>query len=1167
MKKRIFFDLIVLFILGLIPLLWFKGNTIIVGHDAGLPFDPVIHFIDRFYVWSQRFSIGTDQSSALLGAFFIHGIEAALVRIGFSVQWQQKIQFIFWFLLPGLTMYFFVIKTWSKKKYLPLIAAIIYMINFYLLQGWFVAERTKFSIYVALPLIMYFMLGYLIGKKRLLPSILLSGLTLGIFNGGGSIPLYGGLMFAIIISYVYVFFIFRNFAVIKRVILYSLGLGIIYFLLNAYWLIPYIFYLSGFYGRDLANAGGSEGALTWARYLSSGSTFINLLRGQGIPEWYLNQYHAYAISFLSNPILIIVSFLFPFLAFLPLILIKNKRDTFYIYLLICIGLVGILFSAGPQSQLGIIFELFVKFIPGFAMFRSAFYKFNYIVWFAYAILIGYSLDAIFSFFEQKLIKYSVIFTKVVLLVFTIGYLFYHYPLLDGSFFDYSHEPGKELTTRVEVPNYIFEFGKWINTQNPNKRYLVMPQLSDTTYISYQWGYWSIAPITSLLTRNSFVLNSALISENERLLMNQMYAAFIKEDIESFKDFADVFAIDGIVLQEDYDWQNKTWGTINPERYKNILNKYPLFKHEKTFGKWLVYDLNDRNKSLRINSSSKLNYLQGELANIVSFPYFDPKAPLYSGDLKQKNNDYYVEQAKELFLAPECVLCDLQSKIAGFKFYNPKILPGSIFYPYVSYQESKVKQQSNDFMSLLNYYITVSNRRIIEAKWMVDTDQEIDNLLHTLERYKQSLVDLKNHLQKSNWSEDIDVENEAAQIITNHILQQVNLIDSVYKKDNVGFIQRSLLAQSYNEIIEIEKLARDKLWITEDMIHKKYTYNLPTIGNYEVYLKKSSLTDPIYNIDNTQITFKNINNILKPTKEIGNDWFYMGDVNLINKKLYLTLIDGTVTNLLDNASIHYPDGKEGILPDKNFYRFTTDSLNKCFYYNVDNLDTTERYIVTFKYRNFSDKHNLGFIFQQADEQFLKYSIRDSYLANSWAWTEYTKIISIKEPDIRLNFCNGFLSLSELSTKESKQALSLLSNDQTILELSDINLHKVSYPNIILYKKQKTVNNQDDIVNFSKINPVTYTIDLKDNNKKSIIMRESFGKYWRVCNEKNECLPFDDKSHFETSGFANAWYFDKSFGKKLTLYYYPQTMFVIGVIITVISFIIVLGGICLTVLRRK
>ncbi|GEM_PF-1604311 len=1168
MRKRILFDLIIIFLLGLLPLLWLKDGSIILGHDTGLSLDPVVHFMDRLHVWSQRFSIGTDQSAALLGAFFIHGFESFLSWIGFSLRSGQIIQFVFWFTLPGLSMYFFAYKIWHEKKYLPLIASVIYMLNFYLIQGWFIAERTKFSLYTALPLVLYFLIAYLTGKMGFLRSVLFTGITLGIFNGGGSLPLYGGLAFAILVTFAYFLFLNPSFSMLKKIIFYSATTGIIYFLLNSYWLIPYAFYLSGFAGRDLALAGGTEGALQWAKYLSSESTFINIFRGQGIPDWYLNPFHAFSKNFLSNPILILASFLFPILAFSSILLIKKSKDRFYIYLFVLIALTGILFSSGPESQLGFIYEIMTKYIPGFAMFRSAFFKFNYLVWFSYGILIGFSLDFVFSRLELKFFKkYTFLFSKILLIVFVAFYVLYHYPVLTGSFLDYSREPGKELTTRVKVPQYILDFGKWINSQDPNKRYLVMPQLGNTSYVSYAWGYWSIAPITSLLSRNSFVHNTALVPESERVLMGEMYAAFLRGDMESFSDFSQVFAIDGIVVQKDYDWKNLSWGTVDPMKYEEVLRSHPeLFALERTFGKWEVYKIAERKESLRINSSTKLSFLQGKLSKVVSFPYLDPKAPSFMSDIERKNIDYYAQNATDIYLAPECIQCDLDYKEGAFKYYNPKLLPGSILYPLVTFREQQVKASSLDYMSLVNFYITTSNRRIIEIKWMVDSRKRIEQILPTIERYRQALRQLAQELEKE---ESAQIENRAAQMVMNHIIQQIHLIDSAYNEPILGIYQRQALAASYNEILQIEKIAASKMWVTQDMTNKKYIYDLPLTGDYEIYAKRGSLTSPGIDPKETTITFRDLPNVLKPIATIG-DWISFGKVNLANKKTFISLKDGTMANLLDSISPTFPDGREGILMDKNNVTLTVDSLNKCFYYQFRDLEfLNTQYVVSFTYRNFSDKNKLGFFNQSEGDEFLKYSIKDSTLASFRYPNKFTKLITPKDGNVKLVFCNGFLSLGEIGTFEKELDVGLLPEKQTLIEIQNITFHKVAYPNIVLYKKQKDVEDVNTVQNFVKKDPVTYEINMTQSNKPtSLIMRESFGKYWKLCNAKNTCLSFDDPSHFQTGGFANAWYLkDVPIGNKLTLYYYPQRWYEIGAIITLASIAIIIGGICIRLFIKK
>ena len=143
-----------------------------------------------------------------------------------------------------------------------------------------------------------------------------------------------------------------------------------------------------------------------------------------------------------------------------------------------------------------------------------------------------------------------------------------------------------------------------------------------------------------------------------------------------------------------------------------------------------------------------------------------------------------------------------------------------------------------------------------------------------------------------------------------------------------------------------------------------------------------------------------------------------------------------------------------------------------------------------------------------------------------------------------------------------------NNQQLIQIKDLSFYKVAYPDIILHKQQKVINDIDTVESFKKIDPVTYEIKLKDNSQvASLIMRESFGKYWRVCDENNKCLPFDDKSHFANAGFANAWYIESGLGKKLTLSYYSQRWYTIGTIITIVSAITIVGGVCLYLFRKK
>jgi len=1167
MKRRIFFDLALILILGLIPLLWFSDGTIILGHDAGLTLNPVANFVDRLYVWTQRFGIGTDQSFALLGAFLIHGLEAFLAWIGFSLPVQQKIQFVLWFVLPGLAMYFLVYKLWPERRYLPVIAATVYMINYYLVQAWFIAERTKFSIYAGFPIFLYFLLSYFLGRISFLPSVIFAGLTISILNGGGSFPLYGGLIITVLTIYVYFALLHFEKKTFLKIVYFSSGVALVYLLLNAYWLIPYAFYILGFYGRDLALAGGPEGALGWAGYISQGATFFNLLRGQGIPDWYLNQYHAFAQNFFTNPLFISLSFAYPILAYLSLFFVKEKKTKLLIYLFVILSLVALIFTSGPRSQIGIIYNTLALYLPGFAIFRSVYYKFGYAFWFAYAILIGFSLDHIFSRIQARLPKNLATFFQRVAIITVAGFIvFYHYPILNGSFFDYSREPSKELTTRIKVPKYVLEFGKWINQKNADTRYLIVPELSESGYVAYKWKYWSVAPLNSLLSRHSFVQNSLLLPISERVFISKMYQNFLREDFESFLDFAEVFAINGIVLQKDFDWKNISWGTTNPAIYEEILNKNPNFRLEKTFGEWEVYSIVGRQKPPRVNATTRLSFLQGDLKNIVSFPYFDPRAAIFMGELDRKNSPYFVLKAGEIFVTPECFNCDLKGPGLGLTFYDPKVLPGSFFYPLIRIQEQDIKRKSNDFKSLLNYHLTISDRRIIEAKSIVDRELNLVRLRETLDRHRKSLADLKRIVGLKEWKITGKEENTSAEITRAHLLQQATWIEELYINPLVKTDSKKILADSYERVLVLESLARNKVWITKDPYNKRFIFDLPKIGEYGVYVKKGGLAHPD-GFEKSVISLAEKPDLKIAPKGEVEGWLSYGLLKIDNNRLRLSLIDSTVRNLLEGIRPNLPLDSKGMKEESGTYSFTTDSIDKCLSFNISNLETIgARYMISFQYRNLTDRKDLSFYLTFPGQKFPKLDILGTFLPNSRKLSTEERFVDPKDKRVKIFFCNGFATLSERISGE--EVSPSLIPGQTLIEIKDIKLVKVSSPILMLYKKQRELEGIDYVQNFGKESPVSYTAEIKENKGPLLLtIRESYGKYWQVCEDRGKCYPFDEQIHFASAEYGNAWYFENGIQGKLKIYYLPQQMFIIGLFISIFSLVIILGVVCWDVLRKK
>lgn len=179
-------EIIVIILFGLSPLLWFRPGYLAAGHDMSYPLAPIDFWADRLFVWTDRVgSFGSNQTDAIPGVF-IHGLQALFYQTTGSLQLAQKLDFIFWFTLPGLTMYILLRSLHAKPEdyILRLSGSLFYMLNHYLLQGWIIAEMSKFSIVSALPLVVLAIINVNIRHGSVVKNSILVGVTLFFLNGG-----------------------------------------------------------------------------------------------------------------------------------------------------------------------------------------------------------------------------------------------------------------------------------------------------------------------------------------------------------------------------------------------------------------------------------------------------------------------------------------------------------------------------------------------------------------------------------------------------------------------------------------------------------------------------------------------------------------------------------------------------------------------------------------------------------------------------------------------------------------------------------------------------------------------------------------------------------------------------------------------------------------------
>src|SRR3989344_3253929 len=1019
-KNKTFIELFIIFLLGLTPLLWFKNDLVIAGHDAGLPLDPIAHFLDRLYVWTERFGFGADQSVSLSG-LFIHGSEAFVSSIVHSLQVEQKIIFIFWFVLPGITMYYFASKIAQKHnlKYFTLPVVIFYMFNHFLLQGWFIVERTKFSLYAALPLILSLLFDWKEGKRGAIKTSLLISLILLFLNGGGSLPLFGGIIIAFLAFII--FYLVKEFSIrnVSRIFVLILVTIITSIFLNAYWILPYGYYSLHSYSTEVLKAGGVAGILGWIRYISQETSFVNLFRLQGIPDWYNNVSHPYANIFLENPILIIISLLIPILAFSSLLIVKKKE---------------------------------VKEKILFFAFRKS-----------------------------------------------------------------------ERSTRIKVPDYILRFGEWSQSpERKNKRTLVLPPLNFINrYESYSWGYWSLTPLTSLIT-NSPMVNQAGLTKNEIEIVDKLYW-MMKTNEPGWQDLSKFLGIESFLLRKDINWNSKDSLTDKPSMYTEALKESDLLMAKK-FGEWEVYDFKGEKNNNNITVASSLSYLYGDVSDLdllFSLPNMNIKDPIYvSGDPVNNSIHDLENLTSEIYIKANCIMCNLQWKKIEMEAYIPSVTRGSFLYPLLEIKEKKAKEQASiSKETLIKFYLYKSLKNILGLQGIINDKKGAGIMISTIDDYDASLEKIDKIIRTIDDKSLISYSDLLIEVNSVFIKEKTILAELINlpKTDNFNKVFDNLNV-SHSLLKQIMETINRRVWKTEEEDVKRLTVDIPKAGNYDLFYDSndSLVHDPKVSFTIDDINYNTVSNELNPK------WFYLGQYDLQNglhkmelRQKSFNLYTGTDTSSIDSSLIK----------------------SSCFFSNKISGERKDVYRVSFAYKYLKgDKKIFSQILPFGNKP-NPYNTADDEIIFATSDSNNYKIDYVlkKDEDLYLAVCT-YPSIEERKI-------------ETAYEISNINIRKISSPNFIFYNSlTKPVNGIN--MNYKKISSSEYNLklDFKDNNKAVVVLNDSYDLNWVIKNGTNKS--------FMINGHANGWIVDKN-QDTIAVIYQSQDLAKYGFYISIISLLSIIG----------
>lgn len=1075
--------------IGYLTTLWLPAKSVIAGHDSGLALNTGQFLLTRLSQWDDHINFGQDNSQHL-GSITIHFLDHVSALVAGVNYAGNRVALFFWLSLLFLSAYLFAWELRSKLgKYFPILFPLFFVVNFYTLQSIFILERAKYGLIVALFALLY--LAERIREKRNSPftaSVIMS-IAFFVFNGGSwlGMPLYGGVAAVSLILFFYTFYLdfrIKNFAKTRGLASF-LGLTLIgYILVNSYSLAPYLkTFLSGDYSQltDTTIIRGNKG---WLDYISQRTSPINILRMQGIPEWYASnnfasELHSYSAVYLNNRALVLFSFLIPVVAFASLLVAKTQEQKRLIGLFSLIVLFGVFFSAGTHAPLGTIYGLLYENIPGFSIFRSPIYKFGVMPTLGLTVLLAFTLsfliekgaNAIKANNYRRLPHTGFIFCGLGII---IWFLYYNVIFTPEKIFTWRTP---NYSTRVKLPEYLSSLD---NFDNNNKRILIVPAFNkEWRNDNYSWGYWSLSTLFSVNSGLPIVSDDISLTENERSLVRNLYKAVEEGNSTVISKLANKLHIGYILLRKDTLDSNLWSGPANPDIYEKTLNDPSVFEKEFEEGPWQIFKVKNF-----VNQKISL------ATQLSRFTDVDAVANLSSEDenfilaSKQKNDaESLITREVKSFTCESCLL-EIGAPYAQLPIVN--ILPNSPLYFFKERRQSELFKKVNSAVEEKDALIGTVFVKVSELNTILSLKED--------EKFAVKILDeINNHLDRIYFllgKEGKNAQNffQAKQIwsLANTVRANMQVHTNLADNPLVDETIRNKMLEIIKKSDTLENMHKDLTEARETWEYEKvYKPEFPTGRQSELIIDRESL--PI-NAGNSTLP-------LTVTIDTSTSRYNLEPTFSNDRLSYLVppLEDSTAT-----LTLKFPEGenvyKPGIL--------NLPSAENCTIGTIDQVGGNKHYIVKIK-----APEDIVFFIKQSFKSDLKQ--KDSLYNDS----------KIK---VEANQTYRFYYSPYGGTERATLYMCGLNKVKPGVGVKVVQIYA---PTIYISSGQVSNNFDKAKVEYTKLTSSKYRVTVRNSEEPALlIFKERFSPLWNIYKQEpipNGSLKEASYKHIPVDGYANAW----------------------------------------------
>ncbi|MBI2268242.1 MAG: hypothetical protein HYU80_02200 [Candidatus Blackburnbacteria bacterium] len=1147
----ILYVLVVLVALFILTLTWLPPGYTLAGHDSGLPLDAKEFLRTRLYAWDDRLGFGLD-NSVNLGSLTIHffdWLSAIIAGVPYS---GNYISVFFWLSLIFVSAFFFAyqLKDIFGKTFIFILPPLA-TFNFYIFQSVFMLERGKFGVFSAMLILLTVYFRVQSRKMRVFSAALISSVVFSIFNGGGlfGITLFGGVVLVLGLMFLSSLFAaikedqYKDF---KRIISFLLLTIALYVAFNAYSLLPFFAH----YIKDDPTAIFKESLARvnqeWLEYVSRSASYLNLFRFYGVPDWYggwevldkADPSHPYASFYLNNKALVFISFLFPVFSFSSLLLARRGLQRRILATFGMIALLGIFLAAGSHRPLGFIYEFLMEKLPGFVLFRSAFYKFGIFYLFGMLVMLAFTisflLERLSGFLPPRLAKVSLVVGVFLFLGLWFGY---HWVLFDGAkVFAWK----TDQATKVHVPSYVYDFSSWVEGSDlGERRMLLLPPVNkDWEADAYKWGYWSLSPLPYALSSVSILSNWHALTNDERALVNNLYSAVRGMDEVRFLTLVEKLNIGYFLVRHDV-LVDSSWSAVErPENYQKALESFTSVDKIKSFGEWDVYKLVLDNDT-GVYATRVLNIAPDKYVSLANDFFGQGHSIDLSATKLYKDIDYIASNKMEVY---DCLSCRLERKASLQSLPEVSLLPSSIFYPLKERQEEELLSQSKDPGSKLADYLGLVLRRTAEQKRMIDMDVKEKYLMQNAKVIRGYLDKVYSQLESS---PEIFQDFETASLFRDFLgpVERVlndDVKSSAFKASDRNFIDETLgILWSINRINDFFApfLTNPERWSNR----KVYKIDLPGDGEYNLFFPVSSFPQ-----------HKNGETILPKSVELKkNNWKKTLKVEEEKDGWLRAPVDYEIRGQAE-LLLNFEELPNLLTIDSSGLEEFSSGKAACFRGNIANFDRKRVYEIRvwrtdrlrparaiFKDRSFvySEKH--GFL--QGEDSF------EIPVIAGGGFARYVFFPSVSANIISLYVCSDNVDLPQIDKIEVIESFA-----PPIIGVTGFNLPANSLVN----------------VDYVRANPTGYEAEVGDVQVPYVlVLNQKFNPSWSLSVKNRDGSSTPLKEHFKVDGYANGWLVNQPGAKKFQIEYTPQSVLRASSIFSLISVFVGISWLVVLLIRSK